>query len=332
LPLVLLTSAGIHHTTSEMAIFNVCLSKPIKPAQLHEAFSRAMGMAGDLPRRTAVEPRLDSTLASRLPLHILLVDDNVINQKVAMRLLKQMGYWPDMAANGLEAIEALNRKRYDIVFMDVQMPELDGLEATRRIRAMERDPSSPLSGKHQTIIAMTANAMQGDREKCLDSGMNDYIAKPVRPENLQAAIMHWGALLKGQAIVTRKATEARRETLEENPPADLDRIQDFSDGDPTAARELVELFLQQAAEQLERIRAGAASGDAREVERVAHSAAGASATCGMTAILKPFRELEAVGHRMDLSTAPELCNQVEQELGRLEIYLRDYLLSLNAKT
>ncbi len=331
LPLVLLTSAGIHHPGMDMSIFNVCLSKPIKPGQLQAAMAKAVGMAGETSRKAAIEPKLDTTLANRLPLHVLLVDDNVINQKVAMRLLKQMGYWPDTAANGLEAIDALKRKRFDLVFMDVQMPELDGLEATRRIRTMETEPGSALFGRKQTIIAMTANAMQGDREKCLEAGMNDYIAKPVRPENLQAAIVHWGALIKGQEVVESQATGQKSSSKVEDPPADLERIEDFSDGDPSAARELIELYLQQAAEQLARVRAGIASGDAREVERVAHSAAGASATCGMTAVLKPFRDLEVAGHRSDLTLAPELCDQVEKGLRELDVYLHDYLHKLTTK-
>ena len=135
------------------------------------------------------------TLASRLPLRVLLCDDNVINQKVALRLLQQMGYRADLAANGLEALAALDRQPYDLIFMDVMMPEMDGLEATRLIRERQKQPSQFPNYKSSIIIvAMTASAMQGDREKCLAAGMDDYVAKPVRLEDVRAIVERWGAV------------------------------------------------------------------------------------------------------------------------------------------
>ena len=116
-------------------------------------------------------------------MRILLAEDNVVNQKLATRLLSRMGYEPDLAANGLEAVEAVERQPYDLVLMDVQMPEMDGLEATRAI--VEQ---TPFEGR-PWIVAMTANAMDGDRERCLEAGMNGYISKPIRVEELVAAIL-----------------------------------------------------------------------------------------------------------------------------------------------
>jgi len=126
---------------------------------------------------------LDPAQAARHPLRILLAEDNVVNQKLATRLLSRMGYEPDLAANGLEAIEAVERQPYDLVLMDVQMPEMDGLEATRTI--VEQLPFEA----RPWIVAMTANAMDGDRERCLEAGMNGYISKPIRVEELVAAIL-----------------------------------------------------------------------------------------------------------------------------------------------
>jgi len=117
-------------------------------------------------------------MATRHPLRILLAEDNVVNQKLAMRLLQQMGYRADLASNGIEAIECVQRQIYDVVLMDVQMPEMDGLEAARRITAR----GNP--GERPRIVAMTANAMQGDREECLAAGMDDYLTKPIRVERL----------------------------------------------------------------------------------------------------------------------------------------------------
>jgi CheY-like chemotaxis protein len=122
-------------------------------------------------------------MAQRHPLRILLAEDNVVNQKLALRLLQQMGYRADVASNGIEAIECIERQRYDVVLMDVQMPEMDGLEASRRIAARWPDAT-----QRPRIVAMTANAMAGDREECLAAGMDDYVTKPIRVEALVEAL------------------------------------------------------------------------------------------------------------------------------------------------
>jgi CheY-like chemotaxis protein len=130
------------------------------------------------------KPSIDAGMAARHPLRILLAEDNVVNQKLALRLLQQMGYRADVASNGIEAIECIERQPYDVVLMDVQMPELDGLEATRRIVARWPDARS-----RPRIVAMTANAMAGDREECLAAGMDDYVTKPIRVEALVQALI-----------------------------------------------------------------------------------------------------------------------------------------------
>ena len=135
-------------------------------------------------------PKLDLQRGARHPLRILLAEDNGVNQKLALRLLEQMGYRADLASNGIEAIESIDRQVYDVVLMDVQMPELDGLEASRRIVARWSADRRP------RIVAMTANAMQGDREMCLAAGMDDYITKPIRVDELVAAL---------DAVPTRRA-------------------------------------------------------------------------------------------------------------------------------
>jgi CheY-like chemotaxis protein len=166
LPVVIMTGIGARiDATSSSAALTLYLNKPIKPAPLRSAFLQML--SGTKPASPKVVPadRMDPSLAKRLPLRVLLTDDNVINQKVASRLLQQMGYKADVANNGLEAIAALERQPYDLILMDVQMPELDGLEATRRIRQRQQQPSPPPHfEKPIFIIAMTANAMQGDRD------------------------------------------------------------------------------------------------------------------------------------------------------------------------
>jgi GAF domain-containing protein/DNA-binding response OmpR family regulator len=160
------------------------LTKPVKPSALHDALVNVLSLAGpgdESPQRAPERPAVDPGLADRHPLRVLLAEDNAVNRKVALRLLANMGYTADVAENGLQAIEALEAKEFDVVLMDVQMPELDGLEATRRIRS--RWPERPVR-----IVAMTANAMAGDRDLCLAAGMNDYVSKPIRPPELAEAL------------------------------------------------------------------------------------------------------------------------------------------------
>ncbi len=182
LPIVVLSSAGVRDRESPaIAAF---LTKPVKPSALHDTLVSILAAGGSAPRsRPAAErPPVDSGLAARHPLRLLLAEDNAVNQKLALRLLAQLGYAPDLAENGLEVLEALERQPYDLVLMDVQMPEMDGLEATRAIRARWPGGGGP------RIVAMTANALSGDREACLAAGMDDYITKPIRPSELAAAL------------------------------------------------------------------------------------------------------------------------------------------------
>jgi len=163
------------------------LLKPIKPQLLRQAILSALGARAPVPLpaeapELAARPAGEAQSANHQALHILLVEDNAVNQKVASRLLERMGYRADVASNGLEALEALRRQSYDVVLMDVQMPEMDGLEASRRI---QRDWPA---GQRPRIIAMTAEAMQGDRERCLAAGMDDYISKPVKMDELRRAL------------------------------------------------------------------------------------------------------------------------------------------------
>jgi CheY-like chemotaxis protein len=183
LPLVLFSSAGSSKEVSD-GLFAAKLAKPLRQSQLFDTLVTLLAHEG-APRRVASppKPRIDAEVASRHALRILLAEDNVVNQKLALRLLQQMGYRADLASNGLEAIECVARQTYDVVLMDVQMPEMDGLEASRRITA--RWPA----GQRPRIVAMTANAMQGDREMCLAAGMDDYLSKPIRLDELVEALM-----------------------------------------------------------------------------------------------------------------------------------------------
>ena len=183
LPLVLFTSLGRQDNTS--GLFAATLGKPLHQSQLFDTLVTLLsGERFNAAAPTVAKPKIDAAMAAAHPLRILLAEDNVVNQKLALRLLQQMGYRADVAGNGIEAIECIERQRYDMVLMDVQMPEMDGLEATRRIVSRWPSPSA-----RPRIVAMTANAMQGDREECLAAGMDDYVTKPIRVEALVTALM-----------------------------------------------------------------------------------------------------------------------------------------------
>jgi two-component system sensor histidine kinase/response regulator len=195
LPLILLSSSlpskgmGI----SSIDEFAVRLMKPIKQADLFNALTTALGKIKTVPKSLRQNKIFDPSMAARLPLNILIAEDNIVNQKVAMGVLLQFGYQTDLVVSGKEAVEAVERQKYDLLFMDVQMPNMDGLEATRLICSRMSPSERPY------IVAMTANAMKEDRELCLSAGMDDYLSKPIRPEEIKAAIeraaMHLSCIL-----------------------------------------------------------------------------------------------------------------------------------------
>jgi PAS domain S-box-containing protein len=188
-PVIVLSSLGQRERgTATVAAF---LTKPVKPAALRDVLAAVLGGGAVAAAPRAPErPTIDPGIAAGHPLRILLAEDNPVNQKLAMRLLRQMGYTADLAENGLEVLDALDGHEFDVILMDVQMPELDGLEATRRIR-------STWPGRPLRIVAMTANAMDGDREECLAAGMDDYLSKPIRPQELVAALLASPSLAGG---------------------------------------------------------------------------------------------------------------------------------------
>jgi GAF domain-containing protein/DNA-binding response OmpR family regulator len=184
LPLVLFSSLGRREGENAEDVFRAYLAKPLRQSQLFDTLVSLLAreVVHKAPVAAPAKPQMDPGMAARHPLRILLAEDNAVNQKLALRLLSQMGYRADVASNGLEAVESVERQTYDVVLMDVQMPELDGLGATRRICA--RHPA----GKRPRIVAMTANAMQGDREMCIAAGMDDYVTKPIRVDALIDAL------------------------------------------------------------------------------------------------------------------------------------------------
>jgi CheY-like chemotaxis protein len=186
--LILLTSFGYRGQSGEAqdAGFMAYLLKPIRQSQLSECLATVLGSPSAAPPARLITRHVLAQTPTQWRARVLLAEDNVVNQKVAVRLLERLGCQVDFAMNGREAVAAAGRIAYDCLFMDCQMPEMDGYAATAAIRQREA-----ASGRHTPIIAMTANAMQGDRESCLAAGMDDYISKPVQSAALEAALQKW---------------------------------------------------------------------------------------------------------------------------------------------
>jgi CheY-like chemotaxis protein len=364
MPLVLLMPLGLHSDApgSTHIVFAHTVNKPVKPAQLCEVLVRAL-LSPKAAARQQPTSKPGQPLTERLPLSILLCDDNAINQKVASRILQSIGYQPDLAANGREALDALDKKRYDLIFMDVMMPEMDGLEATCAIRERQKDGvANPNYQSRIIIVAMTAQAMQGDREKCLAAGMDDYLSKPVLPKDVRAIVERWGPqatpaapaapapkadvpapaptpkadapapapVSKADAPAPVPAPEADAPAPApafEEPPVEMDILNDLTDGDADGLRELVDLFFKQTTQQLEQLEAAVRANKAEDVRRVAHSCAGASATLGMTRFVPLLRKLERQGASGTLTTATQVYEDTEREFKLIQNFLAAQLNS-----
>ena len=323
LPLVLLSSADVLQAQREQAgkLFAEMIAKPVRLARLAEVVRHVRSVppavVAPLPAPAPAAP----TLASQLPLLCLLTEDNAINQKVALRLMQQLGYEADVAGTGREAVQQVERRSYDLILMDVQMPEMDGLEATRRIRQWEQGQPGR---RPAVIIALTANAMLGDREKCLAAGMNDYLAKPLRLPALKDSFEKWGRAIhqsrSAPAPVPAPAAAPAGDTSDEQ-LVDMDRLTELAGGGEDDLRDLVELYLKQTADQVEKLQVALKAGAGPEIRRIAHSCVGASATCGMQTLVAPLRELEHMGEHGQLADAQRPLNVVVREFERVRQFL-----------
>jgi signal transduction histidine kinase/DNA-binding response OmpR family regulator/HPt (histidine-containing phosphotransfer) domain-containing protein len=322
LPMVMLTSLGRREIGESLEMFAAFLNKPIRPSQL---FDTLVGIFAGRSRRVQQERQapgqsvFDPEMARKLPLRLLLAEDNATNQKLALRLLSRLGYRADVAANGLEVLEALERQAYDVVLMDVQMPEMDGLEATRQLR--ERLPNAPLY-----VIAMTANAMEGDREMCLAAGMDDYVSKPIRVESLIESLERGGSAL--QISGTSNEVNSQPQPLDSQDlldPAALENLREMAGGDPGFVNELIETFLEDAPKLLEDMAQALAKQDAAGLRLAAHSLKSNGAEFGATAFAEFCKQLEAQGKSADLFGAEALVAQTKAEFGRVKSALQTIL-------
>jgi len=301
LPLVLLTSLGRLPQVQSSGEFAVQLAKPVKASQLYNALVKALAEHVQEPEAGEPVPEVGKPATSSL--RILLAEDNVMNQKVALRLLDQLGYRADVASNGLEVLEALERQPYDVVLMDVQMPELDGLDASRRI--CERWPADV----RPRIIAMTANAMPEDREACFAAGMDDYVAKPIRPNEL------------GEALSRARPLDSTRTASAEGAGATLDAsaIESLRElGGEEFLAEVIDTFLSDAPAFVATLRTTYEEGDTAGLRRAAHTLKSNGQTFGAGRFSELCRELELRARSDELDGTVELVDRIEREYPALE--------------
>ncbi len=315
LPLIMLTSLGRSEPEMRGVPIAAILTKPIKVGQLYKVIADAIRMRPRTPSIPVVAPpTMDVTMGARHPLRLLLAEDNKVNQKVACRILERLGYRCDVVANGLEVLGAIERQQYDVILMDVQMPELDGLETSRRIRAhfISQPTSNPVRPR---IIAMTAYAMEGDRQECIEAGMDDYITKPVRVDELvdrlsqcvpvtmpahtsmvvpqppQAGTQEATSVVGHYAVIDRAVLEGLRATLRDE------------------MQEVIDIYLENSVQLLDSMHKAVAESDAHGLERAAHPLKSGSATFGALHLAELCRELEAMGREGCLDGAAQKVNE-----------------------
>ena len=312
---VLLTSADGRGLAEEarQAGVSAFLTKPVRQSRLFDAIATVVYSEKQEDAPIVTESTIAEARARARP-RVLVADDNPVNQQVAAAMLRRIGYRTDVVANGLEAVEALSRIRYGAVLMDCQMPEMDGYEATGEIRRLE-------DGARRTpVIAMTAAAMEGDREKCIAAGMDDYISKPVDPQKLEATLRRWADAEDGER--PQEATPDASDGSEPEPlPIDAERLDLLrslqQEGEPDVLAELVGPFLQATPLQLGGLREAIGSEDAEALRQGAHALKGSSSNLGALRMGELCAELEALARSGELADADETLARIEAEWARV---------------
>jgi signal transduction histidine kinase/CheY-like chemotaxis protein len=338
LPLVILTSLGQrgHAAAAQEAGVAGYLTKPVREGHLKRCLATVLSPGAKAGPAAAVSPPLRRPLVTRhtlvegrshLQARVLLAEDNEINQRIAVKLLEQMGCRVDVAVNGLRVLEALDAMRYDLVLMDCQMPEMDGFEATRAIR--EREGSGPRT----PIVAMTANAMAGDRERCLDAGMDSYLTKPVRPDELTAAVSQWLPLseISGASTEVPAAKLPAEPAASEQEDADevlvdraqLDELRAIGGaGGEGFVVELVGMFLTEGQLELGRINDAVDSGEPGAVMQAAHRLKGSALNLGCVSLAVAAEAVELMGRSDSLRGAGPLVLRLGGSFDRTAAALR----------
>ncbi len=311
--LILLTSMGFLPTRDAMteAGLAASFSKPVKQSELFNGLASVLHVGGtpagsveELSRRPA------STLTPARPARVLLAEDNQVNQMVAQGLLLKLGYRAELAINGVQVLAALEQSRFDLILMDCHMPEMDGYEATRKIR--EREQDQPV-GSHTYIIAMTANAMEGDREKCLASGMNDYVSKPVQFEDFAAAFDRWSNWDGKTALpITPDPKPVNGKVVDPLDPAVIEKLRALArDTDPDLFGQMLEAFRTDSRHRIEQLGKAAVAANPKVIFSEAHALKGSSLNVGAREMSRLSFELEQIGKAGQVGGSVGLVEQLE---------------------
>jgi CheY-like chemotaxis protein/HPt (histidine-containing phosphotransfer) domain-containing protein len=331
----MLTSLGRREDKEGMDEFDAFLYKPMKPSALFNAL--VVVFSGRpirvVPGSSPKQQHFNRNMGNELPRRILLVEDNTTNQKLALALLARLGYRADLAGNGFEALEAIRRQPYDVVLMDMQMPEMDGLEATRQLRRELKSAVQPY------VVAMTANAMPGDRDICLEAGMNDYVSKPIHIDELVRALLTSNPQASEQKSSTKEsqplAGKAEAGAVEQPhapisagakgilDPDVLENLQSMLGGEFSSLEKLVDTFLEDAPHLLVELKQFTDSGDSSGIRRIAHSLKSNGADFGALNFSELCKDLELIGKSGKLEGAAGLYRQIEVEFGKVKTALED---------
>lgn len=325
--LVLLSSLGTRQSDAGTELFQAQLAKPVKASQLYDLLVSLWGDAR-LPeiKDDPATSGFNGQMGRQMPLRILLAEDNTINQKLALEILRRLGYTAEIAGNGREAIQSIERQRYDVVLMDVQMPEMDGLAATRAICRRWSENQRP------RIVAVTANAMAEDRNACLAAGMDDYISKPIDVAELVRALRACRPAVRPNQEQSAPSPEPLTEVPEDGAsklphatdvldPAALDSLMTLVQGNADFLEQLIDTFFEDAPRMLSEMRRAIREGQAAVLRREAHSLKSNSADFGATALSALCRELEVMGKNQTLQGALEKMDQAEAEYEKVRAAL-----------
>lgn len=302
MPLILFSSSGHSESSIEKEdLFAAVVVKPIKQTHLHDALLNVFASSGKKRfGKSSASVEVHAPMSAGNPLTILVAEDNVVNQKLALRLLQQIGYTPDIVSNGKEALTMVRQKQYDIVFMDLHMPEMDGLDATREIvRTMEQ-------ARRPKIIALTADAMTGDREKCIDAGMDDYMSKPVRLEQLRAMITMYGA--PNTKALFRSVETAEEEMMRQR----LAEI--LHETDEQFLREMTDSFPAQSTASFDLLSAAWQNKKPSEIVFAAHKLRGLALNFGAAALAQQCRMIEQATDDAILGMDHAVLEKIQQEV------------------
>jgi CheY-like chemotaxis protein/HPt (histidine-containing phosphotransfer) domain-containing protein len=299
--ILLADTENARRTTSGQA-FNSVLLQPVKQSSLLDALMLALDRRQrDIPvedDRRATAPVIDTAQALKNNTLILLVEDNHVNQRVAINLLSKLGYAAHVANNGQEAVDILDRLPYGLVLMDCQMPVMDGFEATRSIRRAEQN-----SSRHIPIIAMTANAMQGDRESCLEAGMDEYLSKPIDQDALLAALRRW-IPAAGDDLAT--PAQQPPPTASGTGVIDMVRLRDLFGDDTDIVCELLEVFMKTTSPLLDKLKFAIVHSDFSAIKSIGHQIAGSAANLGVTRLHELGRAAEKAAADLEIGQAEEV--------------------------